>query len=191
MAGEIKIPLSSFSRKMGRKKDLSIFTHMPPSFPTQRHSAWRPVQLSELSGWQLSSSTRLVLRQQTHLSDIPSPEKQTLWKFSSNKWECSLWLPHSGSLDYPAGSSFQTRTKTSPQNRSGAGKTHHSTSILSSQRAPIRGCLFLIAMHHHRKHFRKRLQLFCQRLPTLLDWPLGNDAKNKFTGLEVGKKDLN
>lgn len=50
---------------------------------------------------------------------------------------------------------------------------------------------FLRAMHHHRKHFRRRLQLFCQRLPTLLDWPLGNDEKNKFTGLEVGKNDLN
>lgn len=124
-------------------------------------------------------------------SDIPSPENQILCKFSSNRWECSSWLLHSGSLDYPAGSNFKTGPKTSPQNRSGAGKTHHSTSIPSSQRAPIRGCLFLRAMHHHRKHFRKRLQLFCRRLPTLLDWPLGNDEKNKFTGLEVGKNDLN
>lgn len=75
--------------------------------------------------------------------------------------------------------------------RSGAGKTHHSTSIPSSQRAPVRGCLFLAAIHHHRKHFRKRLPLFCQRLPTVLDWPLGNDEKNKVSGLEAGKKDLN
>lgn len=121
-------------------------------------------------------------------SDILSPESQILWQFSSNRWECSSWLSHSGSLDYPAGSSFQIRHKTSLQNRSGADKTHHSTSIPPSQRAPIGGCLFLRVIYHDRKHFRKRPQLFCQRLPTLLDWPLGNDEKSIFTGLDIGKE---
>lgn len=172
MAGEIKIPLPSFRKKMGRKRPFRFHSCAPlPSSPKDiQHGG----QCSVGALWMaaLLFSKTCPASTNSSVSHIPSTENQIFWKFSSNRWECSLWLPHSGSLDYPAGSSFQTKPKTPPENRSGAGKTHHSTSIPSSQRAPIRGCLFLTVMHHHRKHFRKRLQLFCQRLPTLLDWPL-------------------
>lgn len=67
MAGEIKIPLPSFRKKMGRKRPFR-FHSCAPFLPHPKTFSMEASAVLELSGWQLSSSARLVLLQQTHLS---------------------------------------------------------------------------------------------------------------------------
>lgn len=110
------MPLSFFRKKMGRNKrpfhfhSCVPFLPHPKTFSVEVTAAVRALSLDGSSPLQ-QNFNKLICQ-----SDIPSPKKWMLWKFS-NRWECSLWLPCSGSLDYPAGSSFQTRPKTSPQKR--------------------------------------------------------------------------
>lgn len=153
----------------------------PPSFPIQRQSTRRPVHPSELSGWQFLSPARLLLKQINLPIRHSQPKNQTLWQFSSNtyRWACSSQLSNSSVWKLLT---HQTQNFSTEQEwgRSIAlpEKTNHSTSIPSSQKASLRGCGFVIFFPlralHHRKHFRKRLHPFCQRLPTLLEWPLVN-----------------
>lgn len=194
------MPLSSSRKKMGRKTFSFPLACPFPSPPKDiQHEGQCSCQSSLDGGSPLqqdfSCLNKLICR-----SDIRSlKKKQILWQFDSNtyRWERSSRLPRS-----PAWTTRQVAAyRPDPEllHRPGAGlarpttppgKTYHSTSIPSSQRAPLRGCVFL-SDASSQKAFQKEASAILSKATNAVDWPLVNDKKNKFTGLEAGKRDLN